>query len=83
MSRLSKLAKKFIDSPGTVTIGDIESLVDIFGYTMKKNAGSERIYHKKGAMPLNVSLVHGRKVKEMYVKRLSKILNLEDYIEEE
>jgi hypothetical protein len=83
MSSLSKLARKFIDNPESVSINDIERLVSILGYSRRKNASGERIYHKSGATPLNVPLVHGKKIKEFYVKRLTKILKLEDYIEEE
>lgn len=82
MSSLSRLARKFIEKPNSVHMNDVERLLGLLGYKRRKNAGSEQIFHKPGAPPQNVPTVSGRKVKSYYVKRLSKILNLEDYIEE-
>lgn len=83
MSSLSRLARKFIEKPKSVSINDVERLIGLLGYERRKNAGSEQIFHKSGAAPLCVPTVHGRKIKEYYIRRLSRILNLEDYIEDD
>lgn len=81
MSRLTKLVEKFLYEPHNVDFGDIERLLDEFGYQLRKKAGSERIFHKRGAQPINVPTVKGTKVKVRYVKRLVQLLELEDWYE--
>lgn len=82
MSALSRLARKFINKPNSISFNDVERLLNLLGYERRKKAGSHQIFHKKGAPPQSAPTVHGKKVKEVYVKILSKELNLEDYIEE-
>ena len=46
-----------------------------------KNPGSECIFHRKGSYPINVPTIRGRYVKTPYVKRIVKIIELEEYLE--
>jgi len=48
------------------------------GYEEHSKAGSHCVFHKKGSYPLCVPTVEGRKVKRLYVRRLSETLNLEE-----
>ena len=83
MSSLQKLVEKFVYKPETViTTGEVRRLLEAFGYGEKKKRRSECLFHKKGATVINVPTVKGRGVKSIYVKRLTKILNLEEWIEE-
>ncbi len=82
MSSINELARQFILRPETVTLNDIKRLLGLLDYKEKKKPGSECVFHKKGVTPLNVPTVKGRKVKLYYIKRIAKILNLEDYLEE-
>ena len=81
MSSLDKLVRKFICQPNTITIKDIERLLEAFGYEEKKKPGSERVFHKKEAYPITVPTVSGRAVKSRYIRRMVKLLNLEEWIE--
>lgn len=82
MPKLEKLIEKFLYQPNTVTVKDIEVLLEAFGYEEKRKPGSERVFHRKESYPINVPTVHGRAVKSRYIKRISKLLNLEVVIEE-
>ena len=81
MSTFKKLVRKFIEEPHKIKIPDIERLLGELGYEERRNPGSERIFHKKGANPITVPTVSGRAVKVMYVKRIAKILYLEDLLD--
>ena len=82
MSALSKLVWKFINQPNNIEIDEVRRLLETFGYKEKRKPGSECTFHKPGCYPINVPTVKGRKVKNQYIKRLVKILNLEDWFEE-
>ena len=82
MSSVRKLVGKFLFEQKTIEISDVRRLlVDLFGYEERGNPGSECIFHKKGAYPINVPTVHGRHVKSPYVKRIVKLLSLEEWYE--
>lgn len=81
MSSFKKLVRKFVFEPDKIDIGDVRRLLDGFGYEEKKKPGSECTFHKKGNYPINVPTVKGRDVKNYYVKRLARILELEEYLE--
>ena len=81
MSTFEKLVRKFVDEPDKIGINDVRRLLDGFGYREGKKPGSECTFHKKGSYPINVPTVKGRDVKKYYVKRLARILELEEYLE--
>lgn len=78
---IEKLVKKFLFEPETVDIGDVRRLLEAFNYKEKRKPGSECIFHRKGSYPINVPTVKGRHVKSPYVKRITEILNLEEWYE--
>jgi hypothetical protein len=82
MSGLEKLVEKFVKKPETVTsISQVRRLLKAFGYLEGRNPGSECIFHKKGSHPINVPTIKGRGVKSFYVKKITKYLNLEEWLE--
>ena len=81
MSGFEKLVHKFLVKQNDITIMDIRRLLEGFDYTERKNPGSECIFHKRGSYPINVPTVKGRYVKRHYVKRIVRILELEEYLE--
>lgn len=81
MSSLEKLVEKFLFKPSKVDIGDVMRLLDAFGYKRRKKSGSEYVFHKKDGYPINVPTVKGSHVKSLYVKRLAKRLDLEEWYE--
>jgi len=82
VSSISKLVRKFIEQPKNIDIGDVRRLLEAFGYKEKRKPGSESTFHKSRSSPINVPTVSGRAVKSPYVKRLVKILELEEWLEE-
>lgn len=81
MSSFNKLVEKFIYEQDKIDIDDVRGLLDHLGYTEKRKPGSECTFHKKGAYPFNVPTVKGKQVKKCYVKRMVKILGLEEYLD--
>ena len=81
MSSFIKLVRKFVYKQNEITINDVRRLANGFDYTEKKKPGSECTFHKKGSYPLNAPTVKGRYVKREYVKRIMRILELEEYLE--
>ena len=81
---IRSLAKKFVTEPDRVTVDDCRRLLEELGYQRPKKPGSHAVYHKNGAYPITVPTPHsGRYVKSPYVKRIVKLLNLEEYLEGE
>lgn len=75
-----KLVRRFLYEPNTIDIDDVRRLLDAFGYRETRK-GSEYIFHKKGAYPITVPTVKGRHVKSPYIKRLARLLFLEEWYE--
>jgi hypothetical protein len=83
VSTFTKLVRKLVDGPAKTRIDEIRRLLDYLDYKERKKPGSECIFHKKGKPPINVPTVKGRYIKTRYVKRLVRILELEEYLEED
>jgi hypothetical protein len=81
MSSLTKLVEKFIYKQSKITISDVRRLADYFGYTERRKPGSEYVFHKKGSYPFTAPTIKGKYVKKEYVKRIARILELEEYLE--
>ncbi len=80
---LRKLVKRFIDEPDRITPADCRRLLESIGFSLRKNPGSENIYHKKGFSAINVPTPKkGKYVKSPHIKRLVKLLDLEILLEE-
>ena len=81
MASLESLVEKVLYEPHRCDFGDVKCLLEEFGYTLRKSRGSERIFHKKGAYPINVPTVGGKQVKLPYIRRLVRLLELEEWYE--
>lgn len=83
MADIVKLVGRFLYEPDSIDdIREVRKLLEAFGYQeRKKSGGSECLFHKKNAYPINVPTIKGRKVKSPYIKRLARILDLEDWYE--
>lgn len=81
MSGTAKLVERFLFEQNGIDIDDVRRLLDFFGYKERSKPGSECIFHKKGAYPINVPTVRGRHVKSPYVKRIVRLLFLEEWYE--
>jgi hypothetical protein len=79
MSELNRLASQFVARPESVDIAEVETLLGLFGYALRKGGGSHRVFHKPGATPITVPTV-GLRIKKEYVEMLTRKLALEDYL---
>ncbi len=78
-----KLVWKFVNEPNEITSDECRRLLEYLGYEPNKKPGSETVFHKKGALPINVPTPKGNKyVKSPYIKRIVKLLELEEYRED-
>lgn len=74
-----KLIKKFLTDQRHINVDDCDGLLRKHGYDYHKNAGSHRVYHKKGSISITVVVPKGtRYIKSLYVKQIVKDLKLED-----
>ena len=74
--------EKFVNEPCKITADECCRLLEILGYKEWKKPGSERIFHKKGSSAINVPTPKKSKfVKSPYIKRITELLGLEDYLE--
>lgn len=82
MDNLRKLVEKFVNEPNNITPAECCRLLEILGYEEKKKPGSERVFHKKGSIAINVPTPKKSKfVKSPYIKRITALLELEEYLE--
>lgn len=74
-----KLIRKFLVDKMHITVGDCDSLLNAYGYELRKSGGSHRVYHKKGDAPVIVVIPKkSRYVLSPYVNRIIKDLGLEE-----
>lgn len=82
MGDLLELIEKFISQPGKITHEECRRLLEGLGYKDKKRPGSDTVFHKKGCLPICVPIPHKNKyVLSPYIRRIIRLLELEDYLE--
>ncbi len=69
MSQRDKLLEKIRNHPKSVSFDDLESLLVMYGYELKRTSGSHHIYVRKGRPPINVTR-HGAQVNSAAVKEV-------------
>ena len=82
MSAFQKLIQKFLTKQNKVSVDDVIRLLEMLGYTEKKNPGSHRVFHKKGNPVIPIPTISGRYLKKKYITLLVNNLVLERYLEE-
>jgi len=83
MSRFREIVEKCVNQPDRVTPDECRRILEELGYEAKKKPGSEVVYHKKGARPINVPTPkNSRYVKSPYINRIVSLLELEEYLDE-
>lgn len=82
MSQLEKLVAKFLRQPPEVRFKEVVTLLEAFGYWQHSVKGSHFTFVRRGARPITVPTVKGRRVKKYYVQRINEILELEEWYEE-
>jgi predicted RNA binding protein YcfA (HicA-like mRNA interferase family) len=81
--RICKLLESLLNNPKDVRFEDLDKLLKAFGYEVRQPGGgsSHYVYSKKGKRML-ITIPYRKPVKQCYVKQVIKLLELEDYYEE-
>jgi predicted RNA binding protein YcfA (HicA-like mRNA interferase family) len=82
MARFLKLIENLLLRPPEARFNDIVKVLEYFGWELKNVKGSHFVYHKEGYLPLTITK-HKNKVKRGYIIKLIKILELEEWYEEQ
>jgi len=80
VASLRKLVRRFLLDPPEVEFSDVQRLLRAFGFSHRRGKGSHHFFWR-GDLRISVPLVHGRKVKRTYARRLVRLLKLEDWDE--
>ena len=80
MATFVKLVEKLLRRPVEASFEDIVRVLEYFGWELRNVKGSHFIYCKEGDMPF-VVVKQKNKVKRGYIRKLIKILELEEWYE--
>ena len=80
--RLLKIVEKFFQYPKNIEFSDIKTLLEGFGYEARQpsGGGSHYIFRKAGSS--HISVPKAKPVNQTYVKQVIKLLELEEWYEE-
>lgn len=82
MATFVKLVEKLLRRPVEASFEDIVRVLEYFGWKLKNDKGSHFTYYKEGYMPFGV-VKQKNKVKRGYIRKLIKILELEEWYEKQ
>jgi predicted RNA binding protein YcfA (HicA-like mRNA interferase family) len=79
---LVKIADKILKNPKKVAFEELSRLLEGFGFECRqpKGGSSHYIFRKAGSQPISVP--KAKPVNQAYVKQVVKLLNLEEWYEE-
>ena len=78
MTRLEKLIERIKARPPDADLGDVQRLLEAFGYEKKRQKGSHVAFKKSGERTITMPIVGGRKVKRVYLDQICELLGLDD-----
>lgn len=74
MTKKEKLRQKLTNNPNNVRIGELQSLMEYYGFSLARVRGSHHTF-RHDTLPNVVLPVHQGKIKSIYVKRVLELLN--------
>jgi len=77
MSPDDKLIDRLRRRPSETDVADIEQLLAQFGWLRARQKGSHVSFKKPGARTITLPLVHGRKIKGVYIDQIFRLLEIE------
>jgi len=83
--KLIKRFEAFLSEPKEIKYEDFEKILNYLGYYTKKNIGGsshEIFINQETNIQIVISRVSGKKVKQWYIKKVIKLLNLRDWFED-
>jgi len=78
MTRLEKLIERIKARPPEADFGDVQRLLESFGYEKRRQEGSHVAFKKPSERTITVPLVSGRTVKRVYLDQICELLGLDD-----
>jgi predicted RNA binding protein YcfA (HicA-like mRNA interferase family) len=77
VTKREKLRRKLRNSPTDATMQDVETLLTRFGFVLDRVSGSHHLFvYKQGETYRAIGFpLHGRKVKRVYVERVTELLD--------
>ena len=77
MTQLDKLIGKIKARPAYADFGEVQTLLEAFGWRLDRQAGSHAVFTKPGEFVIGVPKHHGRRVKRVYLDRICERLGLD------
>ncbi len=79
---LVKIAEKILHHPKSIAFEELSRLLEGFGFECRqpKGGSSHYVFRKAGSQPISVP--KAKPVNQAYVKQVAKLLNLEEWYEE-
>ena len=78
MTKRDKLVDKIRARPAQARFDDVQTLLEAFGWSLKRQNGSHAIFTKPDDGYLSVPKVGGQHVKGVYLDQICKRLGLDD-----
>ncbi|MDJ1177565.1 type II toxin-antitoxin system HicA family toxin [Roseofilum sp. BLCC_M91] len=82
MSKLEKLIELFLRDPPEVRFNQVQYLLESFGFEEKRSKGSHHTFRNQDGLKITVPKTGGKMVKRVYVQQIVKLLNLEEWNDE-
>jgi predicted RNA binding protein YcfA (HicA-like mRNA interferase family) len=82
--KLIKRFEAFLSEPKEIKYEDFDKILNFLGYFAKKNIGGsshEIFINKETSIQIVIPRVSGKRVKQWYIKKVIKLLNLRDWFE--
>lgn len=79
MTKLNKLVRNVLRYPSELNFEDIRHLLEEFDFREVRSSSSHVIFRHRDGRIQSIPKKNGRKVKEVYIKKIVKQLNLEDW----
>jgi predicted RNA binding protein YcfA (HicA-like mRNA interferase family) len=81
-NKLRKLIEQFLRDPPEVCFDDVQYLLESFGFEEKRSKGSHHTCRNSDGLKITVPKKSGRIVKGVYAQQIVKLLNLENWNDE-
>jgi predicted RNA binding protein YcfA (HicA-like mRNA interferase family) len=77
MAKRDKLRRKLRNNPTSATMQEVETLLLQFGFLLDRVSGSHHLYvYREGGVYRSIAIpLHGRKVKKVYVEKVTELLD--------
>ncbi|WP_017306220.1 type II toxin-antitoxin system HicA family toxin [Spirulina subsalsa] len=82
MSKLEKLIEQFLRDPPEILFNDVQYLLESFGFEQQHSKGSHHTFRNSDGLKITIPKKGGKMVKGIYVKQIVKLLNLENWNDE-